>query len=202
MESARIAATRGSDSSGALEQLLKIMGQEQVAAVAPQLAHLLSHGVGLPTRVGTARFVLQLAQSHGAQFKSVAPRMLNTLRAAILTERSATARRAYASAAAIVSRLCSADQLAELVRGLASRYAGETSPQATDEDARMTVALFVRELLRGAPDAMAAVRLEWLPLAYLGRHEPRWQSEPPTKKGDHAEPGKLAAIQPQPLPQP
>ena len=31
MESARIAATRGSDSSGALEQLLKIMGQEQVA---------------------------------------------------------------------------------------------------------------------------------------------------------------------------
>ena len=94
MESARIAATRGSDSSGALEQLLKIMGQEQVAAVAPQLAHLLSHGVGLPTRVGTARFVLQLAQSHGAQFKSVAPRMLNTLRAAILTERSATARRA------------------------------------------------------------------------------------------------------------
>ena len=97
-----------------------------------------------------------------------------------------------------LSRLCSADQLAELVRGLASRYAGETSPQATDEDARMTVALFVRELLRGAPDAMAAVRLEWLPLAYLGRHEPRWQSEPPTKKGDHAEPGKLAAIQPQP----
>ena len=38
-----------------------------MAAVAPQLAHLLSHGVGLPTRVGTARFVLQLAQSHGAQ---------------------------------------------------------------------------------------------------------------------------------------
>ena len=156
MESARIAATRGSDSSGALEQLLKVMGQEQVAAVAPQLAHLLSHGVGLPTRVGTARFVLQLAQSHGAQFKGVAPRMLTTLRAAILTERSATARRAYASAAAIVSRLCSAEQLAELVRGLASRYAGEGSPHATDEDARMTVALFVRELLRGAPDAMAA----------------------------------------------
>ena len=196
MESARIAATRSSDSSGALEQLLKVMGQEQVGAVAPQLAHLLSHGVGLPTRVGTARFVMQLAQSHGAQFKSVAPRMLNTLRAAILTERSATARRAYASAAAIVARLCSADQLAELVRGLASRYAGETSPQATDEDARMTVALFVRELLRGAPDAMGAVRVEWLPLAYLGRHEPRWQSEPPTKKGDHAEPGKLAPIKP------
>ena len=194
MESARIAATRGSDSSGALEQLLKVMGQEQVAAVAPQLAHLLSHGVGLPTRVGTARFVLQLAQSHGAQFKGVAPRMLTTLRAAILTERSATARRAYASAAAIVSRLCSAEQLAELVRGLASRYAGEGSPHATDEDARMTVALFVRELLRGAPDAMAAVRVEWLPLAYLGRHEPRWQSEPPTKRGDHAEPGKLAAV--------
>jgi hypothetical protein len=36
--------------------------------------------------------------------------------------------------------------------------------------------------------------VEWLPLAYLGRHEPRWQSEPPTKKGDHAEPGELAAI--------
>ena len=49
----------------------------------------------------------------------------------------------------------------------------------------------MRELLRGAPDAMGAVRAEWLPLACCGRHEPRWQSE---EKSSDNEPGKLAAV--------
>jgi len=190
LESARVAATRSSDSSGALEQLIKVMDLAQVSKMAPSLAHLLSHGTGLPTRVGTARYVMMLAQSHAEQLRPVAARMLTTLQRALLAERSATARRAYASAAAVVARLVPADTLAELLQQLCVRYVDEAG-SASDEETRLAIAGLVREMLRGAPDAMGGVRADWLPLAYCCRHEPRWQSE---EKSSDNEPGKLAEM--------
>merc|ERR1712087_362960 len=71
---------------------------------------------------------------------------------------------------------------------MGSRYVNQS---AAEEDERLAIALMLRELLRGAPDAMGAVRSDWLPLAFVGRHEPRWQSEL-LNPADKDEPGKLA----------
>jgi hypothetical protein len=63
---------------------------------------------------------------------------------------------------------------------------------AINDDARLTIANYLRELQRGASEAMEAVRCDWLPLAFVGRHEPRWELEEKAGKGAD-EPGKLAS---------
>jgi len=57
---------------------------------------------------------------------------------------------------------------------------------------RLVLAALVRELGRGAPDAMAGLQADWLPLAFVGRHEPRWESEADAP-GQKNEAGKLAS---------
>ena len=51
-----------------------------------------------------------------------------------------------------------------------------TSDEAgTEDDARLAITGLMRELLRTATDAMARVQPDWLPLAFIARHEPRSQ---------------------------
>jgi len=166
------------------------MDEAQIDAVVPQLSQLLSRGTGLPMRAGAAVFLMQLYQARPLQLAPHAPRLLKTLTRAILDERSATARKAYASAAAHLARAAPAEQLGTLVRGLVTRYVGE---DAINNEARLTIAALVRELQRGASEAMEAIRCDWLPLAFIGRHEPRWESEDAKGGKTSDEPGKLAS---------
>lgn len=77
----------------------------------------------------------------------------------------------------------------ELLRELLERYVGDA---AAEEEERLVIASLVSELQRGAPDAMQAVRSDWLPHAFLGRYEPRWEREGKAR-GEEKESGKLAS---------
>ena len=65
-----------------------------------------------------------------------------------------------------------------------------------DDAMRLSVASLLRELLRGATDAMNRVKVEWVPLLFVGKHEPRSQKEvadaPTTVQRE--EKGKLAKL--------
>jgi proteasome component ECM29 len=189
LEQARVSALRNSDAASVLDQCLKMMGGSHIDAVIPALAQLLSRGTGLPTRAGTARFLFQLAQAQPLLVRPHALRLLKTLRHAILDERSPVARKAYAAAAAQLARGAPPEPLGELLRGLLERYEGEA---AAEEEERLVVASLVCELQRGAPDAMQAVRTDWLPHAFLGRYEPRFEREGKAK-GEEKEKGVLAS---------
>jgi hypothetical protein len=105
---------------------------------------------------------------------------------AIPDERSTAARRAYTAAAAQLARLTKPEPLGAMLRAFGDRYA--TGAVTTNEEGeRLVLATLVRELGRGAPDAMAGLQADWLPLAFVGRHEPRWQDDEPGK-------GKLASV--------
>ena len=64
LESARVAAMRGTDATSAIDTCLRLMDETKVEATLPAVMLLLTRGVGLPTRAGTARFIVQLAQQH------------------------------------------------------------------------------------------------------------------------------------------
>ena len=55
------------------------------------------------------------------------------------------------------------------------RYVSDEA--GTDDAMRLSVASLLRELLRGATDAMNRVKVEWVPLLFVGKHEPRSQKE-------------------------
>ena len=174
LEAARVNAMRSSDVTAVLEQCLKMMGEAEVGATLPSIMLLLSRGVGLPTRSGTARFLMQLAQQQPLHVRPHAARLLRTLHTSTLSERSDVARRSYAAAAAQVARGAPLDSVSGLVCDLVNRYVNEA---ATDDEGRQAIGSLMRELMRGASDAMAKVQTDWLPLAFVGRHEPRTQAE-------------------------
>ena len=194
LEQARVAAVRSSASSTALETCLGAMGAAEISDVLPSVGGLLTRGVGLPTRTGAARFLMLLAQRDRSLLAPHAPKLLRTLQAAVLAEASVTARRAYAAAASEVARAAPSEALSRLSSELCARYVDEAGA-ATEEELRLTVATLLRELLRGASDAMATVRSDWLPLAFVGRHEPRWEAETVNVSATEAkQPGKLATV--------
>ncbi|EOD27648.1 hypothetical protein EMIHUDRAFT_204549 [Emiliania huxleyi CCMP1516] len=191
-EAARVAAARASPAHAALEQCLAIMDDAQVGATVPRLSEILVRGTGLPARCGAARVVLQLARDRQSALTPHAGKLLSVATRAILEERSAAARRAYASAAAQLARLAKPEPLGDLLRSLTQRYV-LTAVTTNEQEERLTLASLVRELGRGAPDAMGGLRADWLPLAFIGRHEPRWEAER-QEAGKQHEAGALASV--------
>ena len=88
LEAARVAAMRGSDATSAIDVCLRVMDAPQLEATMPALLHLLSRGTGLPTRAGTARFLVQLGQQQPLLLVPHAARLLRTLHSNTIKERS------------------------------------------------------------------------------------------------------------------
>ena len=76
-----------------------------------------------PPFAGTARTLVQLAQAQPQLLRPHAARLLRTLHAASLSERSEIARGAYAAAASHVARGAPVEVLGKLVQDLTARYA-------------------------------------------------------------------------------
>jgi len=76
-----------------------------------------------PPFAGTARTLVQLAQTQPQLLRPHAARLLRTLHAASLSERSEIARGAYAAAASHVARGAPVEVLGKLVQDLTARYA-------------------------------------------------------------------------------
>ena len=60
LESLRVSASRSSPLADTLDLCARYASSESLPALMPRLTQLISRGVGLNTRVGTARFVGQL----------------------------------------------------------------------------------------------------------------------------------------------
>ena len=194
LEAARVSAMRGSDAMTAIDTCLRVMDAPQLEAALPAVMQLLKGGVGLPTRAGTARFIVQIAQQQPLLLVPHASRLLKSLHSASLHERSEVARGAYAAAAAQVARGATSETLSKLVADLTSRYISDEG--GVEDSIRLAIGGLMRELLRVATDAMGRVRSEWIPLLFLGKHEPRTQKEvadAPTA-AQREERGKLAAL--------
>ena len=104
------------------------------------------------------------------------------------------ARQAYAAAAAQVAKGAPTEVLGRVVEELLERYVSDDG--GVEDGIRLAVGGMARELLRVATDAMMRVRTDWLPLLFLGKHEPRSQVEQanaPTA-AQKEEKGKLAAL--------
>jgi len=194
LESARVAAMRGSDATAAIDACLRVMDAPQFEAALPSIISLLTRGTGLPTRAGTARLLVQISQQQPLLLVPHAARLLRTLHSAAMHERSEAARSAYNAAAAQVARGASTEVLTRVVGELCAAYTSDEG--GVEYEMRFAAAAMVRELLRAATDAMNRVQVDWVPLVFLGKHESRTQAEvadAPTA-AQKAERGRLATL--------
>ena len=144
------------------------MGAAEISDVLPSVGGLLTRGVGLPTRTGAARFLMLLAQRDRSLLAPHAPKLLRTLQAAVLAGPPSPPAARTAAASEVAPRR-RRRPVAALRPSSARRYVDEAGA-ATEEELQLTVATLLRELLRGASDAMATVATTGC--AFVGRHEP------------------------------
>eukprot|EP00741_Cyanophora_paradoxa_P018696 tig00021073_g18045.t1 len=165
IEASRLAASASSPVARALDQCVKQCDAGAVEALVPRLAAAIRSGVGLTTRGGTARFITQLAATSAELLRPHSQRLLKSLTAAIVGERSAVLRKAWAGAAAQVVRVASEAQGEALVGTLAKLFLDPGTLEA-----RQTCGAALRELGKQAPDLLKAHQAAVLPVAFLGRN--------------------------------
>ncbi|KAL6762246.1 proteasome stabiliser-domain-containing protein [Haematococcus lacustris] len=167
LDSARTAAAQSSSLADTLELAARVAGSDLEAggsleALLPVLAGIVRRGVGLNTKVGTARFIRSVAARAGSALRPHAPTLVKALTSAMRSERSNVVRKAYAAAAGQVCKHAADKRVAKVVGEAAEAYAAE----GADSDARYCAGLVVRELLRAAPEVAAGHAAVTLPLAF------------------------------------
>ncbi|GAX79566.1 hypothetical protein CEUSTIGMA_g7007.t1 [Chlamydomonas eustigma] len=166
LESARVAASRSSPLGDTLEICSHFSDSVSLGLLAPALAGIIKRGVGLNTKVGTARFVKNLmTKARSEDARPHTPTLLRALVAGVQSERSAAVRKAFASAAAQVCKHASEKRIDKSIEEACQMYTGSSS----DEDAKYAGGLIILELIRAMPEAVAAKASLVLPLAFSAK---------------------------------
>lgn len=175
LDAARAAANSSSPAHDALQLCVRYLDAESLAALVPRLTTLAGSGVGLPTRVGVARLVQNLAARHPQSVKPHAKTLCKAFISGADREPSAATRRSYYAAVASLARLMSPKATGRIVDD-AVHMAGR------DESGAARSAQLLRELSRSASDALSPHLPVILPLAFLFKH---------SAEADPSRPGKM-----------
>lgn len=121
LEQARISISNLTPMNDTLDICAKHVENSNVEELVVKLVELIKSGVGLPTRVGTAKFISSLSVIKSEELKPYAGKIVNALVLAA-KDRSPSVRKAYASALASVSKFSSAKTIKRLVDKLCDYY--------------------------------------------------------------------------------
>ena len=145
-------------------------GSDALGRTVVRATHLLRNGVGLQTRVSSARFIGELALRAGEFMKPYSGKILRSFSLAILETKSTTERRVYAASAAQVAKFSTeASFHGYVVDTCLSSYMSTSS--AEDTFMRSTGGILLRELGRLAGDRISQFKSEIIPICFIGIHD-------------------------------
>ncbi|KAF3455285.1 hypothetical protein FNV43_RR05733 [Rhamnella rubrinervis] len=131
LENLRISISKGSPMWETLDLCINVVDTESLDPLIPRLAHLVRSGVGLNTRVGVANFITLLVQKVGLDIKPYTSMLLKLLFPVVMEEKSATAKRAFSSACAIVLKHAAPPQAQKLIEDTVALHTGDRNAQIT-----------------------------------------------------------------------
>lgn len=166
LESMRAAASASGPCAEVLDLCIKYSDETSVSDLVPRLSQLIRSAVGLPSRVGVGRFIVQLCAIHPAIMGPPAPKMAKTLVSVIRVEPSVPVQRSYSSAMASCCKLCKPGVIVQIIEELMDQY-----QEARGMEARRTVAVAVRDLQNQAGEAARELMPKVLPVAFMGRRD-------------------------------
>ncbi|KAI8073997.1 proteasome stabiliser-domain-containing protein [Gongronella butleri] len=166
LDNARLSGAKNSPMMEGIEHCVSQIDEDVMQALAPKLLYLVRKGTGLPTKAGTARFIVTLVMNRRSIFEPHADNFLKALSGAIKSK-NPVIRKTFATATGYVCQLATYDRLGALLKHLKKLYVEEN-----DEDAHAAAAVTAMEMTRFATDRMKSVAPEIVPLIYFGEHDP------------------------------
>ncbi|GMH36012.1 hypothetical protein BSKO_03880 [Bryopsis sp. KO-2023] len=164
LENMRVSASKSTPMQDTLDLCVRYVNGEALASLVPKLVEMVRRGVGLNTRVGTARFIGQLATRMTSELTPHTAALAKVIVSKSMTEHSATVRKAYASCLALVAKYATAKRVEKIVMGCLTSY-----QEQSDRDAQHMAGLILKELNRQAPEAFQAHAASIIPAAFFAR---------------------------------
>ena len=166
VEGARLAMSKSSPISRMLESALGVAEPEVLESVVPEVVSVIGRGVGLPTKVGAAKVVMDLADAHREDLKPFAKKLMKALVRA-MHDPSPGVRSANTMALAYVARHARTKTLGNVLNSLVETYLGA----APGSDVPGTIGQALANMVRVAPGVVAKFGTDVLPVALLGAHD-------------------------------
>ncbi|XP_057801647.1 uncharacterized protein LOC131016878 isoform X1 [Salvia miltiorrhiza] len=164
LENLRISIARGSPMWETLEFCIDVVDSHSLEILVPRLSQLVRSGIGLNTRVGVANFIGQLVQKVGLDIKPFTSMLLRLLLSVVKDERSASSRRAFASACAIVLKYAAPSQAQKLIEDTARLHSGDRNDQ-------IACAILLKSYASTAADTLNGYQAIIVPVIFVSRFE-------------------------------
>ncbi|KAJ3068271.1 hypothetical protein HDU98_008582 [Podochytrium sp. JEL0797] len=165
LDSSRLSAAKNSPMMEAIDSCVENLDASVMEKLMPKVFNIIRKGVGLPTKAGSARFVVTLAMRVPSELRPHADNTLKALSGGI-SDRSPAVRKSFATAIGHLAKLCTLPAMQKLIAHLRVMYT-----DSEEDDARSIPGITALEISRFSSDAFAGLTTEILPLAYLGRRD-------------------------------
>ena len=166
LETSRLSAAKTSPMMSAIDKCIDQVDESILKELVPKLCHVIRKGIGLPTKAGVSRVVCTLCQRFPRELQEHGSTLLKALSGAI-QDRSIVLKKAAATAAAHVARVCPLDSLLAFVQFVTKFYL-----ESQNDDEKQITFIAFKELGRYAPDQIKSIMSEVLPLTFIGLHDP------------------------------
>ncbi|KAK6164025.1 hypothetical protein DH2020_000889 [Rehmannia glutinosa] len=164
LENLRISIARGSPMWETLEICIDVVDSPTLEQLVPRLAQLVRSGIGLNTRVGVANFISLLVQKVGVDIKPFTSLLLKLLLSVVKDERSASSKRAFANACAIVLKYAAPSQAQKLIEDTANLHSGDRNDQ-------IACAILLKSYASTAADTLNGYHAIIVPVIFVSRFE-------------------------------
>ncbi|XP_010521564.1 PREDICTED: proteasome-associated protein ECM29 homolog isoform X1 [Tarenaya hassleriana] len=164
LENLRISISKGSPMWETLDLCINIVNRESLDQLIPRLSQLVRAGVGLNTRVGVASFISLLVQKVGIEIKPFTGMLLRLLFPVAKEEKSAAAKRAFASACGLVLKYSSPSQAERLIEDIVALHSG-------DRNSQISCAILFKSFSSTASDIVASHQSAIVPAIFISRFE-------------------------------
>ncbi|XP_038694487.1 proteasome adapter and scaffold protein ECM29 isoform X1 [Tripterygium wilfordii] len=164
LENLRVSIAKGSPMWETLDLCINVIDNESLDLLVPRLANLVRSAVGLNTRVGVASFISLLVQKVSVDIKPFTSMLLRLLFPVAKDERSTTAKRAFASACAMVLKHASTSQAQKLIEDSAALHLG-------DRNAQISCAILLKSYSFVASDILSGHHATVVPVIFISRFE-------------------------------
>ncbi|KDO54734.1 hypothetical protein CISIN_1g003081mg [Citrus sinensis] len=164
LENLRISIAKGSPMWDTLDLCINVVDTESLDQLVPHLARLVRSGIGLNTRVGVASFISLLVQKIGMDIKPYTSMLLRLLFPVVKEEKSAAAKRAFASACASVLKYATPSQAQKLIEETAALH-------IDDKNSQISCAILLKSYSSVASDVLSGYHAVIVPVIFISRFE-------------------------------
>ncbi|KAL6524314.1 hypothetical protein OROGR_016748 [Orobanche gracilis] len=164
LENMRISIAKGSPMWETLEFCIDVVDSQTLEKLVPRLAQLVHSGIGLNTRVGVANFISLLIQKVGIDIKLFSSMLLKLLFPVVRAERSASSKRAFANACALVLKYAAPSQARKLIEDTANLHSGDRNDQ-------IACAILLKSYASTAADTLNGYHAIIVPVIFISRFE-------------------------------